>query len=718
MIVLQVVYPDGEEKVFRFDQDEVVIGRRPENDLMLPATSVSSRHARLYREGDQVWIEDLRSTNGTGLNGRELVGAAPITPFDEIIIDNFQLSIRPPEGSSAGQFSDIELPPAAWFDVDDGQGGDGLETPTAAGAALLSPVRLEEDRLAGDLLVDPQAEWPDAGAAPSSFEPALAPQTLEPAPATQAVPPGRTALPSADPTAFPSPSPDPSAVSLLAPGPAAAPFPSPGPAAAPFPSPGPAVAPLPPPGPIASPGSPAALEPPAPLAGAPRPGAPGAAAPAPPEPAPYRPAGPVALPSFHPRVPQSIEETGLKRGILTDLILKAIYYAGELTGYELVDELKLPFNQVLEPLLQELRRDKCLEVKGGGGNFGLINMTFSVTTRGGELVHQILERNRYVGPAPVSMDAYIAIVKVQSLRGHKITRRRLVPAFAHLSLEDDIFDGIGPAMNSGMAMLLYGPPGNGKSAIGQTMVNCFDDVIFVPYAIEVDGNIIKVFDEHNHHPVAITGSDHKIDFDHRFVLCRRPMIMVGGELTLEMLDMRYSSEARFYEAPFQMKANGGILLIDDLGRQKVSPKELLNRWIVPLENEVDIISLVTGKKLKVPFDVWVVFATNLDPADLVDDAFLRRVRYKLEVRRPSPARFRDIFVRTCASRRVPWSEEGYSFLMELYRRDGRPINAGEPRNLLEAIQSLADYFECVPELRPELIERAYQGYFARPMQGG
>lgn len=419
---------------------------------------------------------------------------------------------------------------------------------------------------------------------------------------------------------------------------------------------------------------------------------------------------------WHPPSPKDADDTGLRRTVIVDLILKSIYFAGELSGYDLREQTRLPYD-VIEPIIAELRRDKLMDIKGGGGSFGSISMTYLITNKGTENIRQILDRNRYIGPTPVTMDTYLKGVEAQSVRKLKIPRRTLVKAFGHLVVQDYIYDGIGPALNSGTAILFYGPPGNGKTAICQGMVNCLGDGIYIPYAIEADGNIIKVFDEHNHKPIP-RPEGFPSEFDQRYVYCQRPLIMVGGELTLDMLDMSYSTDAKYYEAPFQMKANGGILLVDDFGRQKVSPKDLLNRWIVPLESQIDFISLVTGRKLKIPFDVFVAFATNLNPDDLVDDAFLRRVRYKLEVQRPSPELFRHLFEMTCRSQDIPFEEAGYAHLLSLYQRDNRPMNACEPRNMVSAVVSLSDYFERPPRLDLELIERAYKGYFTRFSQGG
>ncbi len=610
MLEVLVVQGDQPPVHYEFQQDEITIGRRPGNDLVLPEASVSSRHARMYLDFDKVWIEDLNSTNGTLLNGHEIAGAQVITHDDVVEIGEFRVKLVnavPQEkwdnlpleetglGILPGEEPSVGPDPRAT-----------LYRPRARGPGA-PPAELATGADHGSVFIHEEASGPSSLGHPR--------------------PEGEIDLDLAEEEIDDT-----------------------------------------------------ILE---------------------------------RLPPHVPPVPVDITQTGLKRGAVTDLLLKTTYFAGEISGYELAHEMRLPFKTILEPIIQELRRDKLLEVKGGGGSFGAISMIYSVTSKASDLLRQILDRNRYTGPAPVSMTDYVELVEAQSIRRQKMPKRRLVPEFGHLVLSDDVFDGIGPAINSGMAILLHGPPGNGKTAICQAMINCYDDLIFVPYAIEVDGNIIKVFDEHNHKVVSSGRSGGEAFYDQRYVLCRRPLIMVGGELSLDMLDMTYSPEARFYEAPIQLKANGGILFVDDFGRQRVSPRELLNRWIVPLESEFDFISLVTGKKLRIPFDVFVVFATNLDPESLVDDAFLRRVRYKLEVGRPTWEQYRTIFEMACASHDIPFSEEGFAYLKRLYERDRRPIAACEPRNLLDAIRSLGEYFERDPALTPEFIDRAYRSYFTR-----
>ena len=267
-------------------------------------------------------------------------------------------------------------------------------------------------------------------------------------------------------------------------------------------------------------------------------------------------------------------------------------------------------------------------------------------------------------------------------------------------------------MNSGKALFFYGPPGNGKTAICQRMTDCFGGDVFVPHAIIVDDFVIKVLDETIHRPQPLRPGDPPLDG--RWVRCHRPMVIVGGELTMEDLNLRYSSEVRYYEAPVQLKANNGMLLIDDFGRQTMSPKELLNRWIVPLESEFDFLAMHTGKKLQVPFDVFVVFSTNLDPKDLVDAAFLRRVRYKLEVSRPDEGLFTAIFEAECKKRGIPYEPGAVKYLVgQQYKPRNLPFNACEPRDLLAQVTDLCAYRGQPPMLTPDVLDRVCANYFVR-----
>lgn len=415
---------------------------------------------------------------------------------------------------------------------------------------------------------------------------------------------------------------------------------------------------------------------------------------------------------FWPQQPRSLEESGLTVSMVEELILKAIFFAGEMRGIDLSNKLRLP-TAIIDDVIEGLRRQKYVDIRGGGASgVGKSTMIFQLTSFATDVLRQILERNRYNGPAPVTLAEWIASVRRQTIRGNRITRLRMEDKFRSLIMRDYIYDGVGPAMNSGRAIFLYGSPGNGKTAICQSMVDCFDGDIFIPHAILIDDFIVRIYDDILHRPIEDTPG--MPPYDRRWVRCRRPLVVVGGELTLEMLDLVYSSEVRYYEASFQMKATNGMLLIDDFGRQKVSPKDLLNRWIVPLESDVDNITLHTGKKVQIPFDVFTAFSTNLDPSDLVDDAFLRRVRYKLEVQRPDEDQFYEIFEATCERKGVRFDPAMVDYLIQKhYQPFGRQFAACQPRDLLEQVIDMANYLGIAPQMNPVLIDAAVRSYFVR-----
>jgi hypothetical protein len=414
---------------------------------------------------------------------------------------------------------------------------------------------------------------------------------------------------------------------------------------------------------------------------------------------------------FWPAQPRGLEETGLTATFVEELILKALFAAGEMRGMDLASRLQLP-TAIVDDIIEGLRRQKYVDIRGGGASgVGKSTMIYQLTPFVTDVLRQINDRNRYNGPAPVPFQEWVAAVKKQTVRGTRITRARMEDKFGDLVIRDYIFDGIGPAMNSGRAIFFYGPPGNGKTAICQGMVNCFDGDVFIPHALLIDDFVVKIFDANLHKPVEDDGAP---AHDRRWVRCRRPLVVVGGELTLEMLDLVYSPEVKYYEAPFQMKAMNGLLLIDDFGRQKVSPKDLLNRWIVPLESDIDMLTLHTGKKVQVPFDVFAAFSTNLDPSDLVDDAFLRRVRYKLEVQRPDEEQFHEIFQIMCRKRGVAYDAAAVDYLIDThYRPLGRPFAACQPRDLLDQVIDMAHYQGTEPRLEPALLDAAVRGYFVR-----
>ncbi len=422
------------------------------------------------------------------------------------------------------------------------------------------------------------------------------------------------------------------------------------------------------------------------------------------------PAETVPQAEFIPRAPRTVQETGLNLGFLVDLALKILYFEGFLSGYELADRMKLPYAGVVDQVLEFLKREKLCEVKGAGG-FAEAAYQYAISDKGRLMAREALDRSHYAGPAPVPLETYSEAIRKQSLGQIVVHQRMMRQALAHLVISEETFAKLGPAINSGKSIFLYGPPGNGKTVIAEAIGKMImTGALYIPYAVEVDGQVIKVFDNVNH--TLAEPSPAGRNADPRWVRIRRPMIMVGGELTLEALDLVYDETNKYYEAPFQMKANGGMLLIDDFGRQQVRPRDLLNRWIVPLEKRVDFLTLHTGRKIEVPFDVLIVFATNLAPKDLVDEAFLRRIRHKIEIKNPTFDEYREIFRRVCQQKGVPYDDRGLAYLLqEYYIKPKRPLRACHPRDLIEQLCDIARYLNVPPTLSPELIDRAAATYF-------
>ena len=421
-------------------------------------------------------------------------------------------------------------------------------------------------------------------------------------------------------------------------------------------------------------------------------------------------------PPFEPVMAKSIEETGLGLGFLADLAIKIMYFEGYISGYEIAETMKLPYTGVVDEVLEFLKREQLCEVKGAGG-LGESAYQYVISFKGSEKAREVLDRGQYVGPAPVPLEAYTGAFRKQPLQDVAIHQRVMRQALSHLVLHERIYNQLGPAVNSGRSVFLYGPPGNGKTAIAESIgLMIFGDNIYIPYAVEVDGQIIKVFDSINHRSVEGSGgassSKKGNKIDKRWVKIHRPFIVTGGELTLEGLDLVYDSVSKYYEAPFQMRANGGMFLIDDFGRQQVRPRELLNRWIVPLEKGVDFLTLHTGRKIELPFDVLIVFATNLAPTDLVDEAFLRRIRHKIEVSDPSFEEYREIFRRVCAQKGVPYDENALAYLLqEHYIKPRIPLRACHPRDIVDQLIDIARYQNRPPVLVKDLIDKACEAYF-------
>jgi hypothetical protein len=417
--------------------------------------------------------------------------------------------------------------------------------------------------------------------------------------------------------------------------------------------------------------------------------------------------------SFVPKAPRTVKDTGLNLGFLTDLALKILYFESYLSGRDLSERMALPFAGVLDKVLEFLKRERLCEVRGASGmsGFSEANYEYILTSRGREMARDAQERSEYAGPTPVPLEAYNESIVAQGLKDVAVHQRHLRQALAHLVLSEVTFEQIGPAVNSGRSIFLFGPPGNGKTSIAEAIGSLLmEGDIFIPYAVEVEGQIIKVYDNVNHVPVE-AGAEMR-GVDPRWLRIRRPFIIVGGELTLEALDLVYDVDNKYYEAPFQMKANGGIFLVDDFGRQQVRPRDLLNRWIVPLEKRIDFLTLHTGRKIEIPFEVLIVFSTNLAPKDLVDEAFLRRIRHKIEVTDPDWDGYREIFRRVCHDKDISLDDRALAYLIqEHYIKARRPPRACHARDLVDQIIDIAEYLNTRPALSKELIDRAADSYF-------
>jgi hypothetical protein len=406
-----------------------------------------------------------------------------------------------------------------------------------------------------------------------------------------------------------------------------------------------------------------------------------------------------------PLVPEELAETGVNEAFLGELALKHVAMMSDPTTNGIAERLHLP-RTLTEELLQQLYREKLIEVRKqttpGATRYAMLD-------HGWDRLSRLLSVCGYTGPAPVSLADYTHMMRLQSIPSQPATMENVRAAFHDLVLPESLLQTLGCVINSRRSLFLTGLPGTGKTAVAERINGALAGPIWIPYAVEIDGQIIRVFDAHchQHAPEDVT----PVEYDRRWVLIGRPLVIVGGELTLENTDLTWSSAAKFYEAPFQMKSNGGTLVIDDLGRQRVSPQDLLNRWIVPLERRVDYLALHTGKKIEVPFEQLVVFSTNLDENDLTDQAFLRRMGYRARVEPPTAAAYSEIFQRVASARRIGCEKQALDHVIKKYRTEHRQMKGCEPRDLLDRATDLC-IFEGRPlEMTPEIIDTAWRNYF-------
>ncbi|WP_144059786.1 AAA family ATPase [Rhodopirellula sallentina] len=416
--------------------------------------------------------------------------------------------------------------------------------------------------------------------------------------------------------------------------------------------------------------------------------------------------------TFWPAEPRSLNELGLSITFVESLLVKTVHQTGTISGRNVAARLGLPF-RIVEPIVDALRvRKYVAHVRPAAFN----DYYYSLTELGQKRAQAHFAQCSYVGPAPVPLNDYTLSVEAQAAGVDPIDRDQLRESLSRISYQDELLDQLGPAINSNTGLFLFGPPGNGKTTIARSLTRCLGQEIWIPHAILDDGNLIKLKDDAFHQEAPIPEGDGSMlnsqEWDKRWVRIQRPSVVVGGELVMDNLEVRHDSRSNMCEAPLQMKSNCGCLLIDDFGRQRIAPEELLNRWIVPLENRCDYLTLPTGKKIQIPFEQLIIFSTNLNPDDLVDEAFLRRVPYKIFVDDPSENEFRILMKTVGAQMGFPETPEAAEHLLAFYKSSKRAPRRCHPRDLLTQVANFCRYRKIPLTLRPEYLDQACKNYFS------